>query len=199
MRFGPLFGFLLLSEVLPCFGFVSFDEDIEQVRDKWDGVGLTAWSVDGQGNMCSLGAAGERIKGSGTSFVVTGDSRHHIGSVTKSMTAVLLALFIQDGTIPGGWDTKLSDLLSPAVGTAYENVTLRQLVSMQSGLPANPKDWWLYENTVPGNIRAQRTMAAQDALLTTPENVPATFWKNSRTNCGRTCSRRDSFCHSVLI
>jgi CubicO group peptidase (beta-lactamase class C family) len=111
-------------------GAASIDDDIAQVRENNGGVGLTAWSVDGEQRLCSIGSSGERIKNSGELFVVTGDSRHHIASDTKSMTASLLAILIEDGTIADGWDSTLGNVLPSAIGTSYENVSLRELVGM---------------------------------------------------------------------
>jgi CubicO group peptidase (beta-lactamase class C family) len=115
---------------------------------------------------------GERIKGSGEDFVVTGDSRHHIGSVTKSMTAVLLAILMNDGTIPNGWDTLLKNVLPMAKNTPYENVTLRELCGMLSGIPGDPPNWRIYGQKEPHDIRAQRRLAAADALQSRPVHTP---------------------------
>jgi hypothetical protein len=51
---------VLLGRAL-CRGEASLDDAIETVRLDYNGVGLTAWSVDADGRLCSLGAAGERI------------------------------------------------------------------------------------------------------------------------------------------
>ena len=158
-------------------GAASIDDEVSEILDEYGGVGLTAWSVDGEGNLCSLGAAGERIKDSGEHFVTTGDSRHHIGSVTKSMTASLLAILIEDGTIPGGWETTMRELLPVAEGTAYENVTLRQLVSMLSGIAFVPPEDTEYPAFDPNDMRSMRRAAAEAALLSTPVNEPGTTYQ----------------------
>jgi CubicO group peptidase (beta-lactamase class C family) len=164
---------LVFQGLTPCaHGAASIDEQISQINADQSGVGLAAWSVNGNGDLCSIGSAGERIKDSGEEFIVTGDSRHHIGSVTKSMTAVLLAILINDGTIPNGWDSLLQSVLPMATNTAYENVTLRELCGMLSGIPENPLFWWIYGQQEPQDIRAQRRLAAADALQSTPVHTP---------------------------
>lgn len=153
-------------------GAASLDEEIAAIRETYSGVGLTGWSVAGNQSLCSIGESGERIKNSGEPFLVTGDSRHHIGSDTKSMTAVLLAILIDDGTIQGGWESPLKTVLPDlAVSTSYEDVTLRELTGMLSGIPANPPSWWVYDD-IQGGVRAQRAAAAEDALQSTPQRTP---------------------------
>jgi CubicO group peptidase (beta-lactamase class C family) len=174
-----LFAVLLVFQRLtPCAtGAASID--VSQILEAYSGVGLTAWSVNGEGNLCSIGSAGERIKGSGEEFIVTGDSRHHIGSVTKGMTAVLLAILMNDGTIPNGWDTLLQSILPMATNTAYENVTLRELCGMLSGIPPNPPNPFYYQQMEPTDLRAQRRIAAADALKSLPVHTPGSAFNYS--------------------
>ena len=154
------------------WGAALLNEEMTSLQQDRDAVGLTVWSVDEKGNMCSIGSAGERIKDSGEPFVVTGDSRHVIGSVTKSMTAVLLAILIQDGSIPMGWEAKLQHVLPMAQATAYENVTLRELAGMVSGLRRDGP-WWNYRDQTT-DLREQRRLATIDALQSQPISPPGT-------------------------
>lgn len=144
---------------------------------KYGGVGLTAWTVNGDGKLCSLGAAGERIKGSEQPYITTGDSRHKIGSLNKGMTAVLFATLIEDGTIPKeeGWDATLGSLLPYAKGTLYESVTIKQLLGMLSGLQRTPNvDWSSYVEQAPNDVRKQRELVAHDALNSNYTYPPGT-------------------------
>ena len=136
--------------------------------NQWNGVGISAWSVDAQGNLCFAASGGERIKGSGEPMVTTGDSRQHVGSITKSMTATLLAILIQEGLIENGWDATMVELLPDfAFDSEYADVTLRQLVGMLSGiedptdlqavLSANPD---LLETLDISDVRSIRRFAA---------------------------------------
>jgi CubicO group peptidase (beta-lactamase class C family) len=169
---------LVFQGLTPCAnGAASID--VSQILEDYSGVGLTAWSVNGKGNLCSIGSAGERIKGSGEEFITTGDSRHHVGSVTKSMTAVLLAILINDGTIPNGWDTLLQSILPMAMSTAYGNVTLRELCGMLSGIRRDPPNEWYYQQMEPNDVRAQRRLAAADALHSLPIHTPGSAYNYS--------------------
>ena len=70
-----------------------------QVARLQDETGLTGVTVavmtDGQ--MAGAAAAGERRRGSG--IPVTVDDRWHVGSITKSMTATMLAVLEDDGRL----------------------------------------------------------------------------------------------------
>ena len=63
------------------------------------------------------------------------DDRFAVGSLTKSMTATLAAVLVQEGRI--GWDSLMLDVLpelAPAARSEYRGVTLRDLLSHRSGL-----------------------------------------------------------------
>lgn len=61
----------------------------------------------------------------------------HIGSITKSMTALLAARLVEAGKI--GWDDRLLDVVRVSVSGAqdYTGATLTHLLMHRSGLPAN--------------------------------------------------------------
>jgi len=59
------------------------------------------------------------------------------------MTGVLFATLIHDGTIANGWDATLRELLPAAEGTAYEDLTVRELLGHRSGIPRDDLSGWL--------------------------------------------------------
>jgi CubicO group peptidase (beta-lactamase class C family) len=72
----------------------------------------------------------------GASRPVTADTRFLIGSVGKGMTAQMIGTLIDDGLL--SWDTRVVDILpqfSLEDPASTEMVTLRDLLSMRSGLP----------------------------------------------------------------
>ena len=76
-----------------------------------------------------LGGGGRPV-GPGTRFV--------IGSVPKSMTALLVATLVDEGRLGLGWDTPVVAVLprfALADPAATAAVTFRDLLSMRSGLP----------------------------------------------------------------
>ena len=65
---------------------------------------------------------------------VSAEDRWHIGSVTKSMTALLLAALVDDGAL--SVDDPVSKYLD--AHSAWDDVTLRDLSAHLGGFPANP-------------------------------------------------------------
>ena len=98
--------------------------------------GLTAVAaaviIDGQ--LAGAAVSGERRRGSGIS--VTVDDRWHFGSITKSMTATLLAVLEDDGRLT--LDETLADLLPDIeIAGGWGACTLHHLLTHTAGAPAN--------------------------------------------------------------
>lgn len=103
----------------------------------------------------------------------------HLGSNTKSMTATLIALLVEDGKLT--WDTTLDKAL-PAHGERmapeYRSVTIRQLLGNRGGFTGRTilpglslKDM----HELPGSPREQRATYVAKALITPPEKPPGKF------------------------
>ena len=74
----------------------------------------------------------------GDATPVTKGQLWHIGSITKSMTATLVARLVERGLL--SWDMKLGEAFSdiaPNMLPAYKEASLAQLISGQSGMPTN--------------------------------------------------------------
>jgi CubicO group peptidase (beta-lactamase class C family) len=74
----------------------------------------------------------------GEATPITQGLKWHIGSMTKSMTATLVARLVERGLI--NWDAKLSALfgaMAPDMLPAYADLTLAQLMTGKSRLPTN--------------------------------------------------------------
>lgn len=71
----------------------------------------------------------------GQDMLINIDSRFHIGSITKSMTALLIQILVDEGKL--SYDTTLEQAL-PGIRTRedYRNVTLRQLLLSKAGIIA---------------------------------------------------------------
>ncbi|HYD46349.1 MAG TPA: serine hydrolase domain-containing protein, partial [Phenylobacterium sp.] len=81
-------------------------------------------------------ATGERVRGMG--LPVSTDDKWHMGSITKSMTATLVARLVDEGAI--AWTDTVGDLLgqtAPDMQPAYRPTTFRHLLSHRAGLPGN--------------------------------------------------------------
>lgn len=89
------------------------------------------------GRICDRAAAGVRKWGDPTP--VTTNDVIHIGSCTKSMTATLAAMFIEQGRLR--WDTTIAEVFPEWKGKMdkrYEAVTVEQLLHHRGGVPHNP-------------------------------------------------------------
>jgi len=183
---------------------LDLSNDLEGILTEFEGVGLTAWSVDTYtGAVCTQGSVGRRINADvpeNNDFVLDGDSRHHVGSVSKSMTAALLAIVLEMSQgedalgnvvnpvrFQNGWDTTLAQALPDMETGKYAEVTLRFLVSMLSGMPDGPSaPTDMYGNTYypvdADVIRQERRLAVQDALQLEPSSEAGTTYEYSNWN-----------------
>lgn len=116
--------------------------------------------------------------------VATKDDVFHMGSLTKSMTAVLAAQFVEKGRLR--WDSTLGDVLNGIpLHRQVRPVTLWQLLRHRSGLRRDIPDG-LYEelklSTIPP--RDQRRELARVMLAKPPEREPESTFEYS--NAGYT-------------
>jgi CubicO group peptidase (beta-lactamase class C family) len=69
---------------------------------------------------------------------VTANDRFHLGSDTKAMTALLAAMFVEQGKLR--WDATVAEIfpeLATAMDPGLQRVTLVQLLSHTSGIPSD--------------------------------------------------------------
>jgi len=100
-------------------------------------VGLAAM-VMVNGKVVDSAVDGERKTGSGVLLEI-GD-RWHLGSVTKSVTATMIARLVEAGQMK--WSDSIGDSFPDAsVHEDWKPVTLRQLLTHSAGAPANFPAW----------------------------------------------------------
>lgn len=117
-------------------------------------------------------AVGERAIGSGIA-VQTGDI-WHMGSITKSMTATLVARLVDQDRL--SWDVTITEALADQIEDihpAFSSITFRELLSHKSGLAADidPAKFSGY-NLVSNNVRADRLDYARTMLSRPPKHLP---------------------------
>lgn len=102
----------------------------------------------------------------------------HLGSNFKAFTSMLAAITVESGDIE--WTTTIADAFPELAGTIraeYEDVTLLELLSHQSGLPRDPA-----AGTALGTTRTQqRSSVAAWAVTQPPASTRGTY---SYTNTG---------------
>lgn len=109
--------------------------EVATLRSK-HGVPALAAAYWKDGALVAFGVDGVRERGS--EVEVTAADRFHLGSCTKSMTATLIAMFVEDGTLR--WDSTVGEVfedLAEDLDPAWLDVTLTQLLTHRAGAPGD--------------------------------------------------------------
>ena len=131
-------------------------------------------AVVGEEGVRAIGAAGVRRLGSPEKVTVS--DLVHIGSNTKAMTATMLAVLVEDGVFPHGWETTIADIFPELVGEIhqdYHDVDLFQLVRMTGGIARNAADWRAYQNEP--DVVERRYAILRDNLAEPPAGQTGEF------------------------
>jgi CubicO group peptidase (beta-lactamase class C family) len=146
---------------------------LEAMRAKASAPALAAAAVV-KGKSAQKWATGERAKGSGVP--VTGSDLWHLGSITKSMTATLVARLIEQGAVK--WDDTVGGLLkdvAPQMKDEYKPATFRHLLCHRAGLQGNipPMDLMKFSQHI-DDAREERRAYVRSALALAPVGPMAT-------------------------
>jgi len=146
---------------------------VDAIRKKHDLPALAVVLVK-DGRICDRVAVGVRKWGDATP--VTTNDVFHIGSCTKSMTATLTAMLIEEGKLR--WDTTIAEVFPELKGKMdkqYEAVTVGQLLHHRGGVPgAPPAAAWKRAWEEHGTPTQQRREFIEALLSQPPEAVPGT-------------------------
>ena len=149
------------------------ERQLEKIRKQYRFPAIAVVVVT-NGQICDRAAVGVRKQGNPTP--VTTNDLFHIGSCTKSMTATLAAKLIEQGRLR--WDSTISDVLpdlSKNINSAYQQVTVQQLLMHRSGIPGEPPGpAWQRAWEQRGTPREQRREFIEAVLKQPPEAVPGT-------------------------
>lgn len=156
---------------------------LEPIRQKYDLPALAGAIVTSERTV-ALGAVGVRKYGSPEP--VTTDDQFHLGSCTKSMTATLIAMLVEEGRL--SWHTTLAQAFPDLAGTmqpAYRTVTLEQLLAQRSGF--SEESWphgktFLDMHHLPGTPREQRQAYVAMVLKEPPAYPPGSRFVYSNRN-----------------
>ena len=139
------------------------------------------------GQVVAVNAVGVRKRGDATPVTVA--DRFHLGSCTKSMTATLAAIFVEQGKID--WQTTIGDVLGtmvPKIDPALKTIPLIQLLCHWSGITTrnSPEDTTLTElyrrGLLKGSRQEQRRRFMKLILTEPPETTPGTKFAYSNLN-----------------
>jgi CubicO group peptidase (beta-lactamase class C family) len=117
-------------------------EVLEPIRAAWDVPALGAILIY-RGQVLETAAVGRRSLNS--ALQVSAADLWHVGSLTKSMTATLAGVLVEQGHI--SWTTTVAEALpefAPIVRSEFQDVRLEELLSHTSGLSAELTNtiWW---------------------------------------------------------
>lgn len=127
-----------------------------------------------------LGMVG--VRKHGVAEPVTIHDHWHHGSMTKSMTAVLAAMLVEEGLIT--WSTKLADLFPEHAGTRHADwntATLEMLLTNSAGAPTDLSAGNISTQlqTHPGTPREQRLFLTQQVTALAPRFAPGSGYEYS--------------------
>ena len=150
--------------------------DLAAIVKQHDVPGMVAVVVEGD-RVVATGAAGVRKRG-GRDKVALAD-KFHIGSCTKTMTATLCAILVEEGKLK--WDASPARVLAAdvkSIDPGWRKATLEQLLQNRGGAPGDidPGLWatlWVPKGT------AARRMLAQGILSKPPAAEPGTTYAYS--------------------
>jgi CubicO group peptidase (beta-lactamase class C family) len=155
---------------------------LESIRLKYN-LPAIAGAVILNGRILAWDATGFRKKGSDVR--VKSDDQFYLASCTKAMTATLAAILVERGQLR--WDTTVAEALpelTEKIHPDYRDVTLKQLLAHQAGLPRrhNPPGMSTLDVCrIPGSPTEQRIAYVQMMLKQTPEAPPGEKFIYSNT------------------
>jgi CubicO group peptidase (beta-lactamase class C family) len=141
--------------------------------------GMAAAVVEG-GKITALGAAGVRCQGHPEK--VTVDDLFHIGSDTKSITATLIAVLIEEGKLR--WNSTPVEVFAKRgikdIDPAWNRVTLEELLTHRAGVRPNPDEQTLVSVSAQ-SPREQRFRVSRAVLHSPPLHDPGKNFLYSNT------------------
>jgi serine-type D-Ala-D-Ala carboxypeptidase len=125
-----------------------------------------SWAVMRHGMVAASGAVGTINPAASTAATTTSNTVFDLASVTKSFTGILVTQCIEEGRVQ--LMQSLGSVLPEAKGLPTEHLTLRQLASHTSGLPAWKPLYKLPDKSI-----------LEEILHTSPEKEPGTHYTYS--------------------
>jgi CubicO group peptidase (beta-lactamase class C family) len=153
-------------------------ERLAEIRAEAGSPALAAASAR-KGNSARVWVDGERAVGSG--IAVQDTDQWHLGSITKSMTASLVARLVDAGALR--WDETVGDVLGSVAEDmldAYRPATFKHLLSHRAGLPKDlPDTEFVQFSRELADPREERQSFIRRALAMTPVGPMTTTFEYS--------------------
>ncbi len=147
------------------------DDELLEVLSRHK-VPAIAVGVIVEGRLHAKGVAGVRARGEDEP--ASNDDKWHMGSCTKAMTATMIAVLVERGTLT--WDTTVADVfpeLAESMHPAWRGVTLDLLVRNRSGAARSVRDeLWSDFLGMRDRPRESRHMLLVDVVTRPPEAEP---------------------------
>ena len=146
---------------------------LKPIRQRHGVPAMAAAIVTSQG-VTAVGAVGVRKRG--TDVAVTLQDQWHLGSDTKAMTAALVAALVERNQLT--WDTTVAQVfpdLAAGFDPDMKGVTIKQLLSHRSGLPANLSLAQYQGRDAP----RERLRAVRESLSRAPQSPPGAKYRYS--------------------
>ena len=145
--------------------------ELETIRAKYK-LPACASAVIENGSITAIGATG--LRRADRDVRVTIADVWHIGSCTKSITAVLVGVLVDAGKLR--WDMPISETL-PGVpcDPGWRKVTLWHLITHRSGIAPMSRGEWRTLDAGKGTPREQRATFAKTILARAPAEPPGKF------------------------
>jgi CubicO group peptidase (beta-lactamase class C family) len=157
----------LAAQELAPEDFTAKLEDIRRER----GLPALAAAAIRHGKLVLNAATGVRKLGSDEE--VTTDDLWHLGSCTKSMTATVAGMLVDEGKL--SWHTTVGEVFPDLQGSmrqSWQHVTLEQLLTHRSGAPGHPPvDIWAEALEQKGTPTEQRFALMHGMVCHPPEDV----------------------------
>jgi CubicO group peptidase (beta-lactamase class C family) len=146
---------------------------LTKVQQK-SGVPAIAGAIVTSQGLAAVGVTGVRKRG--TEVPATLNDKWHLGSNTKAMTATLVGRLIEQDRLK--WDSKLADVFlkkDSEIHADLRGVTVVQLLSHRSGLPANLN----LSKYLGASGRQERRRAVLQELAVPPQSEPGSKFEYS--------------------
>ena len=148
---------------------------LEKIRDEFDVPALAAAAFD-EGELVAIGSNG--VRSTKLSREVTDDDLWIISSCTKSITASLAAILVEDGAIR--WTSTIAEIfpeLRDEIESSWQDVSLEQLLVHRGGAPHNPPaDLLAKAEARKGTPSEQRFDFLKGLLSREPSAEPGSKW-----------------------